>query len=139
MKSITGLGITSDSQLIQIAKDINLPPIKFIGFAEELTKLPLGLSIINLGDNHIGGTHWTMLWVDPNEIIYSDSYGVGPEDEIIKLAENRPIFWNTKQVQGYSESYCGVWALCFAKAIYNKKNKQQALNDYIDQFRDLNS
>jgi len=132
--SLTGLGITSDSQLVQIASDLRLPPIQYIGFADDMKALPIGLSIINLGNNRIGGTHWTMLWVDPDMITYADSYGVGPEDYIIKLAGDKPLYWNTRQVQGYDESYCGVWALCFATAIQNQKNKPQALNDYVSQF-----
>ena len=149
MGSLTGLGITSDQQLMKIANDLHLPPIQYIGFADDMKKLPIGLSIINLGNNRIGGTHWTLLWVDPDikgtkgtlrptaSIIYADSYGVGPEDYIIKLAGNKPIYWNTKQVQGYSESYCGIWALCFAAAISDKKNTQQALSDYVSQYHTI--
>lgn len=134
MKSISGYGITSDHQLVELAAKMGLPPIQHIGFVEEMSSIPLGLSIINLGNNRMGGTHWTMLYSDPNEILYADSYGVGPEDKIIQLAGDKSIYWNTKQVQGYDETYCGIWVLCFAKAIVGKKNKPQALNDYVAQF-----
>ena len=130
------LGITSDVQLREIAKRLGLPKINYIGFAEDLRTLPKdGLSIINLGDQKIGGTHWTMLWVESDRIIYFDSYGVGPEDQIIKLAEERDVIFNTKQVQGYSEEHCGIWALMCAKFISDKKNRAQALNDFTAQFK----
>lgn len=129
------LGITSDVQLRDIAKQMGLPKINYIGFAENLRSLPKdGLSIINLGSDNQGGTHWTMLWVEPESIIYFDSYGVGPEDNIIRLAEGRTIFFSSSQVQGYNEAHCGIWVLCAAKAIYKKKQKAQALNEFVDRF-----
>lgn len=132
------LGITSDEQLRDIAKQIGLPKINYIGFAENLRKLPKdGLSIINLGDDQQGGTHWTMLWVEPEYVIYFDSYGVGPEDNIIRLAGRRTISYNTKQIQGYTESFCGIWALCAAAFIAKKKHKATALNEFVDQFQNM--
>lgn len=131
-----GLGITSDRQLLDLAEKNGLQ-INYIGFAEDLDTLPNGFSIINLGDDRLGGTHWTMLYSDPNQVIYSDSYGVGPEDIILQLARGRDVYWNTKQVQGYHESYCGVWVLCTALAIKDEKNKTEALNKYLSQFENV--
>jgi len=132
------LGITSDEQLRDIAKQMGLPKINYIGFAEDMRKLPKdGLSIINLGDDQQGGTHWTMLWVEKDYVIYFDSYGVGPEDNIIKLADKRTIAYNTKQIQGYTESFCGIWALCAAAFIAKKKDKATALNEFVDQFQNM--
>lgn len=128
------LGITSDGQLRQIAAKMGLPEIQYIGFAEDMQTLPKGLSIINLGDRRISGTHWTMLWVEDDYLIYFDSYGVGPEDNIIALAGNRRISHNTKQVQRYEEEHCGIWVLCAAKAIAKKKHKATALNQFLNEF-----
>lgn len=131
------LGITSDQQLRQIAEWMGLPSISYIGFAEDLRKLPEGLSIINLG-GHQGGTHWTMLWAEPKMVIYCDSYGVGPEDNIIKLARGRPIIFNTKQVQRYDEAHCGIWVLLSALAIQDGKKRgiepKKALDSFIGGF-----
>jgi len=46
MKSFKELGITSDTQLREIAKKMGLPPIQYIGFAEDMPELRKGLSII---------------------------------------------------------------------------------------------
>lgn len=128
------LGIISDDQLRNYAEQMGLR-INYIGFAENLRTLPEnGLSIIKLGSNHQGGTHWTMLWVEPEYVVYFDSYGVGPEDNIIRLAGRRTISYNTKQIQGYTESFCGIWALCAAAFIAKKKHKATALNEFVDQY-----
>lgn len=132
------LGITSDLQLEQFAKQMGLPKIQYTGFAEDMRSLPMGLSIINIG-GHQGGTHWTMLWVEVDRIIYFDSYGVGPEDNIIKLAGDRHVIYNTKQLQRYEEEYCGIWALLAAKAINDAKKKgidtATAIDHFADDFR----
>jgi hypothetical protein len=133
------LGITSDFQLDEISKKMGLPKIQYIGFAEDLRKLPKGLSIINLGGSNRGGTHWTMLWVEFDRIIYFDSYGVGPEDRIIKLGGERQVIFNTKQVQRYEEEHCGVWVLLAAKAISdakkNNKDTVEALDKFVDRYK----
>lgn len=135
------LGITSDTQLKQIAKEMKLPKINYIGFAEPMDKLPKGLSIINIGGELAGGTHWTMLWVEPKQLIYFDSYGVGPEDRIIKLAGDRKVIYNTKQVQRYEEQHCGIWVLLAALAIHeaqkNGSDTAIAINQFIDRFKHL--
>jgi hypothetical protein len=114
---------------------MGLQKINYIGFSENLQELPKdGLSIINLGDNQQGGSHWTMLWVEPKYVIYFDSYGVGPEDNIIRLAGRRTISYNMKQIQGYTESFCGIWALCAAAFIAKKKDKAKALDEFVDQY-----
>ena len=129
------LGITSDDQLRELAKRMGAPKINYIGFVENLQELPKnGFSIINLGDNQQGGSHWTMLWVESEYVVYFDSYGVGPEDHLIRLAGRRTISYNTKQVQGYTESFCGVWVLCAAAFIAKKKDKATALNEFVDQY-----
>lgn len=130
-----GLGITSDGQLREIANKMDLPAISYIGFAEDLGNLHDGLSIINLGDSYRSGTHWVALWVEPKRLTYFDSYGVGPEDEIIQLAGDRKIHYNTKQVQRYEEEHCGVWALLAAKAIIDsKKDSSEAIDDFVASF-----
>lgn len=130
-----GLGITSDGQLREIAEKIDIPGPNFIGFAEDLRELPGGISILNLGDHFRSGTHWVLLYTTPNQITYFDSYGVGPEDEIIQLAGDRKIHYNTKQVQRYEEEHCGVWALLAAKAIIDsKKDSSEAIDDFVASF-----
>jgi len=132
--SFSDLGLTSETQLIDLARKMGMK-VNYVGFAESLNKLPPnGLSIINLGDESRGGTHWVMLWVEDATITYMDSYGVGPEDDIIRLAGKRRIIFNKKQIQRYEEEHCGVWVLLCAKFLSQKKDKATALNQFISRF-----
>ena len=133
--SFKDLGITSDAQLNELAAKMGLR-VNYIGFADSLNKLPPnGLSIINLGDESRGGTHWTMLWVEDDSIYYMDSYGVGLENDIIRLAGRRRVIFNKKQIQRYEEEHCGVWVLMAAKYLSQKKDKAAALDEFISQFK----
>lgn len=134
---IRDLGITSDVQLRDFASRMGMS-LNFIGFAEELKSLPEGINIINLGDEIIGGTHWTLLLVGSRskQVVYFDSYGVGPEDRIIQLTpKGWTIYYSKKQIQGYSEQHCGIWALMGAKHIWGKKNMPQALEDFLSDYK----
>lgn len=138
MRSIKGLGMTTDSQLLELANRMGLPQINYIGFAEDLRRINNGLTIINLGDDFIGGTHWTIFWADNDNLVYFDSYGAPPEDNILRYAGNRTVSYNEKQVQGYHEEFCGVWVLLAGLAMYEgyKKNKDPAgaLKAFIDSY-----
>lgn len=140
MYNFSELGITSDVQLRQIAKDIGLPVLKYIGFAEDMQYLPEGFSIINLGGVQ-GGTHWTLLYADAERVVYFDSYGVGPEDNIIRLAGNRSISYNTKQIQRYEEAHCGVWVILALQAIMDAKKRgisgKQAIDDFVSRYNSV--
>lgn len=135
------LGITSDSQLLSLAKKAGMQ-IRYIGFAEDMRSLEQGISIINLGDQHRGGSHWTLLLYPPQgNLIYFDSYGVGPEDSIVKLAKEagKHITYSTKQLQGYNESHCGIWVLMAAKDIWDSIKKEpasggSALSSFVDKY-----
>jgi hypothetical protein len=134
-----GYGITSDEQLRKIAKQLGFK-LNYVGFAEDLpNKLPTGINIINLGDESIGGSHWTLMFLDKKNVYYFDSYGTPPEDSIVRLAEEAgyQLYWTTKQVQGYNEEYCGIWALMMAKTLYNAKDKKRAMDMFLDQYNSV--
>lgn len=133
---INGFGITSADQLRELANRLNVK-INYIGFAEQLKHLPKpGFSIINLGDDTIGGTHWVLWYIDPQRKhdIYFDSYGAPPEDKIIELSKSDDIIINSKQVQGYYEQYCGIWAITAAAYLNRHVNKKKAFSDFIAKF-----
>jgi hypothetical protein len=110
-------GISSNTQLANFAKSIGLPLIE-INFAEDITINSDGAYIINLGDLHIGGTHWTGLWIEANQAFYFDSYGVAPEDILIAKIQsyNSSIeisFNDGYEFQLFDEELCGMWVLMF--------------------------
>lgn len=117
-------GIMSDYDLRDLAKKLGFD-IDLITYAENLdNKLPYGVNIINLGDNDIGGTHWTMWFVPEDEkgkTYYFDSFGGPPEDNIIKLSldNDREVIASNKQIQQMDESHCGIWSLLMANRLIN--------------------
>lgn len=135
MGSISGLGITTDTQLHKIGKLMGVK-INYIGYAEDLhSSAPVGYNIINLGDHTIGGTHWVLWYVDPSlkYSIYCDSYGAPPEDNVVKLTP-RPLFFNVKQLQGYDEEYCGIWAITLASILNKASDKKKAFDAFLRMF-----
>lgn len=122
-------GITSNIDLIKLSKDLNLK-INYVGFAENLKNVKIrdGSYIINLGDNNIKGTHWTILHIKGNDAYYFDSFGVVPEDHLIKwLGKN--VQYNKKQLQGINKQFCGQWTIL---AMYYLQKKTGSLKDRID-------
>lgn len=138
MSAIRGLGLTTDDQLREIGRTLGID-FNYIGFAEELpSKPPLGFNIINLGDEYMGGSHWTTWYIDPQKkfSIYFDSYAGPPEDKVVQLSP-KPLFINNKQVQRYNEEYCGVWALMASSAINRAKDKKNAIQAFVDRFHSV--
>lgn len=140
IESFKDLQITSDEQLRKIGQNLGLH-INYIGFNEELENIPIGVNIINLGDDgRFGtGTHWCLLYNANNHFLcYFDSYGVPPENTILWIAkkENIPVYYNTKQVQRYEEAYCGIWALMMADAIDKvpESKKISAFNEFLNNY-----
>lgn len=135
-------GIMSDNDLRELASKLAFR-INKITFDEDIDVnggMPFGVNIINLGDEQIGGTHWT-LWFVPRDTskltFYFDSYGAPPEDNIVELSKRKGknIVYNSKQIQGYSEQHCGVWSLLMAKELYDakKNDREQVFARFIEQ------
>ena len=72
-----------------------------------------GMYIINL-DSKIGpGTHWVSVIIEPNKILYFDSFGLIPPYELINL---RPkYYYNFLQYQPIKSFLCGYYCLYFFK------------------------
>ena len=114
---IQAYGISSDTQLANFARGAGVPLVG-IDFAEDIDINQDGAYIINLGDSHIGGTHWTGLWIEGNSALYVDSYGVAPEDVLIAKihaynADIDLVYNDGYEFQLYDESLCGMWVLMF--------------------------
>ena len=68
--------------------------------------------IINLDNSHGHGTHWTALFHGGNMLLYFDSFGLPPPDEL-KLKYHLPVQFSTSQIQDLSSVACGWYALTF--------------------------
>ena len=141
---ISGYGITSSSQLIELSKELNIN-LKFIGLTKDLQAMnPItnGSYIINIGDG--SGTHWTCLYIKNQEGFYYDSYAVAPENDLIDILNTNSkvtkiIYNNDFQFQGLEEQLCGIYCLMFLYHMTNSKKKSlvDGFNDFAKSFKDL--
>lgn len=124
LTDIAELGLTSDTDLRNIAKDLNIK-LNWIGFEEDLTNQPKedGGYIINIGDNT--GTHWCGLAVKGDEAFYFDSFMVPPNDPVVKWVMDNKFdkfnYNNKEQFQQLNEELCGLWVIVFL--YYSQKNE----------------
>ncbi|GMF09622.1 unnamed protein product [Phytophthora lilii] len=111
--------ITSDHDLIELAKLIGVHLDGIYGLSEIQHPLGIGSYLILLGDEQ-GVGHWCAQC--NNE--WFDSMGEGPPTVLGDLK------YNTKQYQGVAKSYCGIWCLLW---LYSKqKNKPHLMQGFKD-------
>ena len=103
----------------------------FFSFRDNLSKIKDGAYIINLDESSDIGTHWVALWVNYNNVIYFDSFGVGHiPKEIIKSIDNRNIKTNIFRIQAYDSIMCGYFCIGFIDFMF----KGKSLTDYTNLF-----
>lgn len=139
--TISKYGITSDTQLLELSKKLKIK-INYIGFIEDLNDISAnGSYIINLGSE--SGSHWTCFYKENNDIFYFDSYAVGFEDKLLKLAKKfniKNLIYNDYfQLQGIDEELCGIWCLQFLYYMTHSKKKEliDRFNEFITNYEDL--
>ena len=100
-----------------------------------LPKLKKGAYAINLDHSKNTGTHWVVLFVKEDEVIYFDSFGVEQiPEEIIKSIKNKSIKSNIFRIQDYSSIMCGYFCILFIE--FMLKNK--SLTDFTNLFSPWN-
>ena len=79
-----------------------------------LPKIKDGAYVINLDEYESIGTHWKALYVNDNNIIYFDSYGVeNIPKEIRKFIGNKNIITNIYRIQAYDSIMRGYFCTGF--------------------------
>ena len=89
--------------------------LKFNGVysRNNLPKIKDGAYVINLEYKSIG-THWIALYVNANNIVYFDSFGVEHiSKEIKKFIGNKNITTNIYRIQAYDSIMCGFICIGF--------------------------
>jgi hypothetical protein len=112
-------GGLTNFQLMDIAEKIGLK-LSGVLMKDQLKKNTFkpGAYIVNLQNSGESGSHWiSCYYSDKGDIIYFDSYGQAPVQELIKLMPY-DIFYNNKQIQDYHSSYCGIYCLAFLSFVY---------------------
>ena len=97
-----------------------------------LANLKKGAYVINLDHSkkHTG-THWVVVFVKKDEVIYFDSFGVEyiPR-EIKKVIRNKNIKTSIFRIQDNSSIMCGYFCILFIEYMLNSKT----LTDFTDLF-----
>ena len=80
-----------------------------------LKKIKDGAYIINLDEYSEIGTHWVALYVQNNDVIYFDSFGVGHIPKEIKTFIDRSLSITTNifRIQAYDSIMCGYFCIGF--------------------------
>ena len=98
-----------------------------------LPKLKNGAYVINLDHSENTGTHWIVIFMKNNEVIYFDSFGVEyiPK-EIMKRIENsfKNIKSNIFRIQDNNSIMCGYFCILFIEYMFNNKT----LTDFTNLF-----
>ena len=87
-----------------------------------------GMYIINL-DSKIGpGTHWVSVIIEPNKVLYFDSFGLIPPYELINL---RPkYYYNFLQYQPINSFLCGYYCLYFLNEFDKLSNDYSSIEKF---------
>jgi hypothetical protein len=127
--------------LEDIFKEVNLP-LNGIFCRDEIPTLKIGNYIFNTGlsNQKIAG-HWVCCKVYKDFILYWDSFGIGPMDELVKKSKKKNIYYNDKICQFLTASSCGYWCVAFFLWLDKVKNGKNILDHYqefIDKFDSKN-
>ena len=102
-----------------------------IYYQNEPKQIKAGTYVINFDECKSKGTHWIALYVNANNIVYFDSFGVEyiPK-EIKKFIGNKNIITNIYRIQAYESIVCGYFHIGFIDFML----KGRSLPDYTNLF-----
>jgi len=135
LSSKNGLYTEEVNELLQDVKDFNGT------FSKDRLPNPIkaGWYVINMEDFKDGnGTHYTCFKIpinSKNPIIYSDSFGFPPPNEVMKLAKPKQnILYSTKQIQDIRSTACGWFCVACILSDNSKDNTSQHFTKYLAHF-----
>ena len=109
----------------------NEPKFNGVYSRDNLPKIKDGAYVINLDEFKSIGTHWIALYLNGNNIIYFDSFGVKHIlKEIKKFIANRNIITNIHKIQAYDSIMCRYFCIGFSDFML----KGKSLLDYTNLF-----
>ncbi len=119
-KKLNNLGVSSDSELKELAKKLNIHIDDILDFRKIKAPLPKAGIFIILLRKDLGIGHWCCIY--NNE--YFDPIGLGPPS-VFNIDK-----YNEKQYQSTYNEYCGLYCLLW---LYSKQhNRSDLLNGFID-------
>ena len=102
-----------------------------IYYQNEPKQIKVGTYVINFDECKSKETHWVALYVNANNIVYFDSFGVEyiPK-EIKKFIGNKNIITNIYRIQAYESIVCGYFHIGFIDFML----KGRSFPDYTNLF-----
>ena len=113
-----------------------LPTFNGVYSKNNLPKIKKGAYVINLDEYKSVGTHWIALYVNANNVVYFDSFGVEHiPKEIRKFIGKKNVKTNIYRIQAYASMMCGYFYIGFIDFMLKGKSLIDytylfSLNDY---------
>jgi len=103
----------SNFELIELAKQYNIPLSGVYNRDSIPNHLPNGYYILNLDRQSGAGTHWVAIYKSNKMNFYFDSFGFDAPIQVSQALGK--YFYNKKIIQSINSNSCGWWALWFIK------------------------
>jgi len=138
-------------QIMKLAKRMRINNLEGVFFKSQLEDMKLKKNksyIINLEDEYDeegernDGSHYTCFQYNQNdkeepEIVYFDSFGVAPPEEVLKFCNVKGIPYNMIDIQSLMNSACGWYCLAFLHFINVWDGRSKCLYYDCYQFTNL--
>ena len=101
-----------------------------------IDSVPQHSYVINLNESDEPGSHWVAMFFGSDLVLYFDSFGLAPPQELLTLCEKHGInyAYNNAQYQALTSVLCGYYCLFFLNEISKRlrspeisKNLHQSL------------
>lgn len=129
--------ILTNFDIEDICKVLRIP-LNGIPMKDEVHKLKKGCYIMNLDDNNSSGSHWVAFIITDYYVLYCDSFGMAPPEQVYQLflKTKKDIFVNQRQYQDMNSVLCGYFAVYFLYSmIYMKgKNMLDKYEKFVNQW-----
>lgn len=119
----------SNFDLLKLSKQIGLK-LNGVMMRDQIDTLKPGCYIFNIQASYQGnGTHWVGFYISPkNELLYCDSYGVPPFQDLVNKFSNKTIYYNNVQFQNFSSDECGLFSILFLYCVEGTSGKKLIRN-----------
>lgn len=129
IKEGAGFDMNFDDKLNNLELEIILKklklPLQGIYMKDEIpSNLKNGRYIINLNSAGESGSHWACFIKDKNYVMYMDSFGAYPVQNLVDICKNMKLklFYNMTQLQHVKSILCGWFCVAFFHFLNNNKN-----------------
>lgn len=136
-KHLIKTDILSNFDIEDICNVLRVPLVK-IACKDEVDKLKQGCYILNLDDSTGPGSHWTAFIITDYYVLYCDSFGLPPPEDVYQLflKTKKDIYVNQRQYQDMKSVLCGYFACYFLFCMIYLKGETmlQKYDKFLKQF-----